>query len=92
MGDPNTPAPLEDIAVKYIAAGMASAGGADSSNATIRNVQNTYYRGLYRGLMHFFLDHLLIPPDAVVEKYIDGSPIDVIDYIISNEDGAWENE
>ena len=97
MGNPSTPAPLEDVAVEYIVEALKSVGMYRETSAAQAAASRNFYRGIYRGLTHFFEDHLWqdypnSPSGPRVTINSDGSPFETLDKSIINKDGAWLNE
>ena len=102
MADPNNPAPLEDIAVEYIAGALQALGAYAPTHPQLEVYAKTFYKGIYRGLWHFLDDHFKITwndftvdPTEVFQKILgDGStlPQKSMPLDIFNVSGAWKNE
>lgn len=96
MGDPNFPAPMEDVATEYIATAAEALGVFKRGNPQLETITLKFYTAIYRGLWHFFEDHMFIDlPEgdgSGTEIFIEGSPMQVLNKFITKEDSAWKND
>ena len=68
MGNPTTPAPMEDVAVEYMKEALQSLGVYGPTNPQLETVATAYYKGIYRGIWHFLDDHMFVEKDLSTIK------------------------
>lgn len=102
MGNPNTPAPLEDVALLYVIEAMKSLGAYNDAHPAAAVYAQTYMRGLVRGVIHFLDDHFQITwddytvdptlPIQEIEPDESITPRRVMPKEVINVVGAWKNQ
>lgn len=106
MGNPATPAPMEDLAVEYIIHAAEDVGTWAATDPEADRITRLFYKGIYRGIFHFLMDHMFVPLyGADPEQYVIKNQITplgdnafgpgqriIIPFIFINEAAAWKNE
>ena len=65
MQDPNTPAPQEEAAAEYIMQSLEAMGCLERRDPALTAAVKRFYRGIARGMIHFFIDHTFPSQDPI---------------------------